>query len=688
VSWIAVQADGKILVGGNFAAFNGATANRLVRLNADGTPGTAFNTLLGTGANGLVLRMAIQADGKIVVSGGFTTFNGAGVGRMVRLNADGTRETAFNTNLGTGFNNNPVALALKPDGKIVAGGVFTTVSGSGPARLARLNADASVDTAFAANLGSGINNGTVSDVALQPDGRIVVGGNFTTLNGASATRLAGLNADGTPDGAFNANLGTGSTGQVLALLVRPDATILAGESLNQFNGATTGSLFSVNEDGTADSTFNARIASGFLFGVSSMLVQPDGKIVAGGGFTGFKGTAVNRLARIVLVTVSVSAPADRGSAVGEAASVPVTATTDGGPIVYSASNLPPGLAIDAASGVISGSPTTVGSYAVTVTATSSGIVDTASLTWTVTPQLVAPAITSGPPPGATLQAAYSFTVTASGFPAPTFSVSAGALPDGLGLDSATGEITGTPTNTGSFDFTVTATNSAGAGSRLYTVVVSALLPVVAPPVIVPPVIASGVPGPGVVGRLYSFMVAASGVPAPTFAVASGRLPAGLRLDPATGAISGTPSVAGSFSFTVTATNSAGSTSRRYKLRIGAAPVAPKIGGRAPSGRVASWYSFKIRASGSPAPRLSVTRGRLPPGLTLARRTGVIRGVPTRAGTFAVRVTAANTAGRASATYRIVIRPPVPEPPSRCLRSVEPASPPSTRTSRTPARTAC
>ncbi|MBV1854339.1 putative Ig domain-containing protein [Catellatospora tritici] len=469
VSAIAVQPDGKILVGGNFTTFDGVTANRLVRLNPDGTRDTAFSTALGTGFNTSVLSLAVQPDGKIVAGGLYTTLNGVTVNRLVRLNPDGTREVAFSTALGTGFNNSVPSIALQADGKILAAGTFTTLNGVTVNRLVRLNPDGTRDTAFSTALGTGFDANVLS-VTVQPDGGIIACGGFTTLNGSAANHLVGLNPDGTRDTAFNTNLGTGPAGGTpTAVVAQPDGKVLVSGSFITFNGADVRSLIRLNADGTADTAFNTGLGTGTTFSVFAVAVQPDGNVLAGGAFTVFNGVAANRLIRVAFVTVSVSPIPDQTDAVGDVVSVPVVATSTGGPIAYSATGLPAGLSIDPGTGVISGAPTTAATTTVTVTATSSTITDQATFTWTITPAPTPPVITSGPPVDGTVGAPYHFTITASGFPAPTFSVTAGKLPKGLSLDTSTGVISGTPKKAKTYTFTVTATNSAGSDAQTYTI---------------------------------------------------------------------------------------------------------------------------------------------------------------------------------------------------------------------------
>src|SRR5436190_2064284 len=173
---------------------------------AGGDIDTTFNAG-GAGANGSVVAVAVQPDGKIVIGGDFTSYNGdaAASDRVMRLNADGTRDSTFNAGGEIGRASGREG-AVQPDGKVVIGGSFTSYNGDAAASdyVMRLNADGTRDPTFNAG-GAGASN-TVTAVAVQTDGKIVIGGNFTSYNGdaAASDRVMRLNADGTRDSTFNA----------------------------------------------------------------------------------------------------------------------------------------------------------------------------------------------------------------------------------------------------------------------------------------------------------------------------------------------------------------------------------------------------------------------------------------------------------------------------------------------------
>jgi len=298
VSAVAIQSDGKIVLGGIFISFGGTTANRIVRLNSDGTFDTTFATNIGTGANGSVTELAIQSDGKIVVGGSFTTFNGVTVNYIARLNSDGTPDTAFTTNTGTGASALVAGLAIQSDGKIVVGGSFLTFNGAITNRITRLNSDGTPDTAFDDNVSTIGTDGTVSAIAIQSDGKILIGGAFTTFDVTTVNRIARLNSDGSLDTTFDTNTGTGADGTVSAIAIQSDGKIVLGGLFTTFNGTTVNRIVRLNSDGTPDTAFTTSTGTGASSTVSAIAIQSDAKIVLGGAFTTFNGTTVNRIVRL------------------------------------------------------------------------------------------------------------------------------------------------------------------------------------------------------------------------------------------------------------------------------------------------------------------------------------------------------------------------------------------------------
>jgi uncharacterized delta-60 repeat protein len=364
VDEILFQPDGKILCGGYFTKYRGtSTFNNIIRLNTDGSRDTGFT--IGTGFNGRVWGLALQSDGKIIAVGEFTSYSGVTANRIVRLNTDGTIDTSFNSG-GSGFNNNVYAVALQSDGKIICGGAFTNYNSTFfPQKIVILNTDGTVhlnnltfptpgevyslaiqsdgkilvggyfsqiapkgsgigvpagyiyrmdingflDTSF--NSGGTEFNLTVRDINFQTDGKIVIAGDFDTYNGSASRGIIRLNTDGSIDGSFNVGTGFfvpggGVSDQEYELDIQPDGKILVGGNFEQYNGTTTArGLARLNTDGTLDTTFNSNLGLGSLNGginhVTSVHYYPYyNKIFVGGEFREFYsfGFTVNRILRM------------------------------------------------------------------------------------------------------------------------------------------------------------------------------------------------------------------------------------------------------------------------------------------------------------------------------------------------------------------------------------------------------
>ena len=245
----AAQADGKILVGGRFNFANGSERSNVVRMNADGTVDASFNPG-GTGANGDVLDLVVLSNGKILISGGFTLYNGATKIGVALLNADGSLDTSFNSG-GSGFNIGALVykIAVQNDGKFVLGGInITSYNGTGRFSVLRLNADGTLDTSFTSPFASAQ---IVEEVDVQPDGKILVGGAFSLNNQNNIVRL---NSNGSIDTTFNSG-GNGTNGIVLAMTLQSDGRILIGGNFTEVNGAPRSHLARLNADGTLDASF-------------------------------------------------------------------------------------------------------------------------------------------------------------------------------------------------------------------------------------------------------------------------------------------------------------------------------------------------------------------------------------------------------------------------------------------------
>lgn len=287
----AVQPDGRILIAGSHPTYNVRGRGWISRAIADGSVDASFNPS-GQGPDGHVYALALQDDGKILVGGYFTTCGTPDDAclRLARLDTDGTWDPAFTGSVGGGatYVN---SIVVQPDGKILVGGSFQYVSGQSRNGIGRILATGAIDATF--NPGSGV-NGIVNGIALQPDGKIIIVGNFTTCNGTARPRVARLNADGSLDSSFDP--GTGADMQVRTCAVRPDGKILIGGDLTTYDGTLVGHLVQLNADGTVDPSFDP--GSGADAGIYSISPLPDGTCLVAGSFITFAGAARPGLVRL------------------------------------------------------------------------------------------------------------------------------------------------------------------------------------------------------------------------------------------------------------------------------------------------------------------------------------------------------------------------------------------------------
>jgi uncharacterized delta-60 repeat protein len=277
-----VQLDGKIIVGGLFTDFNGTDINRIARLNTDGSLDVNFDS--GTGFNNNVHSTIIQANGKIVVGGEFTNYNGTGRNRIARLNSDGNIDVSFDP--GLGFNHHVYSAAIQSDGKIIVGGNFTTFNGTTRNYIARLNTDGSLDTSF--DPGIGFNN-FVNSIVIQADGKIVVGGNFTSFNGNTKKYIVRLNTNGSIDTDFTIT-GSGFNNMITSISIQANGKIIVGGMFTYYSGTARNYIARLDANGSLDTSFN--LDTELNNRVYSTAIQSDGKIVVVGEFTLFINGAI------------------------------------------------------------------------------------------------------------------------------------------------------------------------------------------------------------------------------------------------------------------------------------------------------------------------------------------------------------------------------------------------------------
>ncbi len=284
---IVLQSDGKVVIGGNFTSYNGVARNYVARLNTNGSLDTAFDP--GAGPNGGVYCVAVQPDGKAVIGGGFTSVAGVGRNFVARLNPDGSHDSSFNP--GTGANSEVGSVTLQPDGKILIAGNFTTIAGNPRSRIARLQTDGSLDSGF--NVGAGPNN-AVHAVSLLADGKIVIGGYFNTIDGVARNYVARLDSNGGLDGSFDP--GAGANSWLWTATVQADGKVLIGGDFTTVNGVSRNRIARLNTNGSLDTSFDP--GAGANNSVYSLSLQPDGKIVVSGWFTSIMGLSLNMFARL------------------------------------------------------------------------------------------------------------------------------------------------------------------------------------------------------------------------------------------------------------------------------------------------------------------------------------------------------------------------------------------------------
>jgi uncharacterized delta-60 repeat protein len=265
---LAIQPDDKILAGGAFVTIGATPRTRIARFYETGSLDADFAPVTIDSADDDVIAVAIQPDGKIVAGGSFLSFSGQPRLRLARFLPDGVLDATF----APSANNDVRALVIQPDGKIVVAGSFTQINGQDYSFIARLDANGALDSSFARFVDESVLR--VLAIALQVDGKLVVA--IEPRNSESKQpRLVRLNQDGSIDASFQNTI---DNHQVASLALQPDGAIIACGDFEIVgdSGAEIFYLARVQGDGALDETYTPDLARCF-----AVLIQADGRVVAG-----------------------------------------------------------------------------------------------------------------------------------------------------------------------------------------------------------------------------------------------------------------------------------------------------------------------------------------------------------------------------------------------------------------------
>lgn len=243
VNAVLLQVNGQVLIAGAFGQFNGTNRNSVARLYTNGSLDLSFDP--GIGINGTIVCSALQANGQIIIGGSFTAVSGTNCNYIARLNRDGTFDPSFIPDPIIGGDHYVRCTLVQADGKVIIGGSFTTVNGYTRHNIARLNADGTLDVTFNAGI---IQNSAVWGMALQPDNKIVIAGSFTAVNGIPRYRVARLNSNGSLDSGFNQ--WSGANGDIYALAMQPDGKTLVAGQFSFFDGTNISHIARLTGDAT------------------------------------------------------------------------------------------------------------------------------------------------------------------------------------------------------------------------------------------------------------------------------------------------------------------------------------------------------------------------------------------------------------------------------------------------------
>ena len=311
VTALALQPDGRIVVGGAFTAYDGTPRPRIARLMPTGALDASFDP--GSGLDGPVEAVALRAGGDILAAGAFSKADGQNRGGLAEFGAGGALDSGFDSGAGTGGVAARAVVSL-PSGGAMLGGAFTSYGGISQTGIAEIRADGTLETGWFGYVGGPVPE--VNTVVRRSDGAVIAGGAFTLAQTTARGRIALFDAAGTVDPSYAS--GAGFDGSVEALALQPDGKVLVGGQFTSYDGTSRPRIARLNADGSLDTAFAS--GTGFDGTVEALAVQGDGGVLAGGAFSTFAGSAAPFVAR--LLGTATDGPVVPAPAAPPAASAP------------------------------------------------------------------------------------------------------------------------------------------------------------------------------------------------------------------------------------------------------------------------------------------------------------------------------------------------------------------------------
>lgn len=288
VNAIALQEDGKLVIAGAFSQAGGLSRSCIARLNEDGSGDESFDP--GTGADLDINAVLLQPDGKVLVGGRFNVLSDVSMPGLGRLNADGTFDWSWTAYLSTLANAlSAQRLAFDSEGNVIVGGFFTHVSGTRRICLAKISSESVVSS-----YDPGLNNGVLA-LHNDEENRLLIGGGFTSVGGTPQPRVSRILPNGSVDSTFNT--GSGPDYFVYVLANGGDGRLLMGGAFTNVNGITQRGLARLESSGGMDLSFRPQFSGPYVL-VFNALMMPEKKMMVAGYWTHVDGKERPALVRL------------------------------------------------------------------------------------------------------------------------------------------------------------------------------------------------------------------------------------------------------------------------------------------------------------------------------------------------------------------------------------------------------